>query len=121
MKKIMPQELEVWYLIPALRKEIAKIFIEDYNLNQKRVAEILGITEAAISQYLNSKRGNELKFNKDELKQIKKSAREIIESPANSMRILYGLCVTLRGTKVICELHKNLETDLPKNCDVCFK
>lgn len=121
MKKVMPQEIEVWYLIPALRRELAKIFIKEYDLNQKKVAEILGITEAAVSQYLNSKRGHEIKFSKDGLNQIKKSAKEMIENRDSAMKKIYDLCVLLRETKVICELHKNQDKSVEKNCDICFK
>ena len=62
MSKVMPQEIEVWYLIPALRREFTRIFIKDYGLTQKQTADILGITEAAISQYLRLKIANQIKF-----------------------------------------------------------
>ena len=116
----MPQEIEVWYLIPALRREFTKIFIKDYSLTQRKAAEILGITEAAISQYTNSKRGNEIEFSKKELSKIKKSAEEIMKNPEILIRNLYNLCVSLRESKVICELHKSHDKSIPKNCDVCF-
>ena len=48
----MPQEIEVWYLIPALRRELANIFIKNYNLNQKETAKILGITRATLYEKL---------------------------------------------------------------------
>ena len=121
MSKVMPQEIEVWYLIPALRREFTKIFIKDHDLTQKKASEILGITEAAISQYSNSKRGKEIKFSKKELSKIKKSAEEIMKNPEMLIRNLYNLCVSLRESKVICELHKSHDKSIPKNCDVCFQ
>ena len=60
MQHIMPQEIEVWYLIPALRKELARIFIKDYGLAQKKAAELLGISGAAVSQYVKEKRAKEI-------------------------------------------------------------
>ena len=121
MTKIMPQEIEVWYLIPALRKELAKIFIKNYKLSQRKSAEILGITEPAISQYLNSKRGNEIKFSKKELNEIKKTAEKIIQKNEETMKNLYELCTLFRKSKVICNLHKSHDKNIPKNCDVCFE
>ena len=121
MSRVMPQEIEVWYLIPALRRELAKVFIKNYKLSQRKSAEILGITEPAISQYLNSKRGNEIKFSKKEFVQIKKSADEIIEHPETLIKNLYNLCASLRESKVICKLHKSHDKSIPKNCDVCFQ
>jgi len=121
MSKIMPQEIEVWYLIPALRREFAKVFIKDHGLTQKQTAKILSITEAAISQYLNSKRGNEIKFSKKELGKIKKSADEIMKNPEKLMKNLYDLCTHLRESKVICNLHKAHDKSIPENCDICLK
>jgi hypothetical protein len=46
----MPQEIEVWYIIPAIRKELAKRLVQHHEVAQKDVAELLGVTEAAISQ-----------------------------------------------------------------------
>ncbi len=121
MKKVMPQEIEVWYLIPALRRELAKIFIKYHNLSQKEAAEILGITEAAISQYLKSKRGKEIKFSKKELEQIKKSAKRIIKDNDNTMKELYDLCVLFRESKVICNLHRKKDRSISKHCQACFE
>ncbi len=117
----MPQEIEVWYLIPALRREFARIFIKDHGLTQKQTAKILGITEAAISQYSNSKRASKIRFSKKELSEIKRSANEIIKNPKVLIRNLYNLCISLRESKVICEIHKNHDKNIPKNCDVCFQ
>ena len=117
----MPQEIEVWYIIPAIRRELAKIFIKDYNLAQKKVDEILGVTEAAISQYLNLKRGNETKFSKKEKEKIKISAKKIIKDPNNFMKNFYDLCVSLRESKLICKLHKSHDKSVPKNCNICFQ
>ena len=121
MKKVMPQEIEVWYLIPALRKELAKIFVDDFDLSQKKAASILGITDAAISQYLSSKRGNEVKFSKDEIAKIKKTAREIIKNGGDIIKEIYQLSVSLRGSKAICGIHMSQDKGVEKGCDICFK
>lgn len=119
MKKIMPQEIEVWYVIPALRRELAKSFIKDHEMSQKKAAEILGITEAAVSQYVKDKRGGELKFKKDELVKIKEAASKVAKDPNNMMEVLYDLCVYFRNEKVVCRMHKCKDKTLPKNCRGC--
>ena len=121
MKNIMPQELEVWYLIPALRKELAKIFIKDYGLKQKTAAECLGITEAAISQYLNSKRGNEIKFSDKAKKEIREAAKEVIEDKKDIRKKIYELCVSMKKSKALCEFHRLQNKKVPKNCKICLK
>jgi len=117
----MPQEIEVWYLIPALRRELAKVMIKCHGLSQKKTAEFLGITEAAVSQYLKSKRGNEIKFSKSEQEKIKNSAKKVIEGKQNIMKILYDLCNQLKKSKIICTIHKSQDKAIPKDCNICFK
>ena len=116
--KIMPQEMEVWYLIPALRRELTEIFISDFNLSQREVSKILGITESAISQYLKSKRGNELKFNREEIDEIKKTAQDIIEN-GNANENLYKVCVKLRACDSLCKLHRKHDCSIAGDCDLC--
>ena len=116
----LPQELEVWYLIPALRRELTKIFISEFKINQKQVSKILGITESAVSQYLSSKRGNELKFSQKEIKEIKKTAQKMIKSKKANEEF-YKLCIKLRGAEDLCKLHKKSDKSVPKNCDLCIR
>lgn len=117
----MPQEIEVWYLIPSLRRELAKIIIDDFNLTQKQTAEILGITESAISQYIKEKRAHELKFNGKEMAEIRKTAKKIITDKENCNKYLYKLTMQLRGTNAICALHKKQDKSLSENCHICME
>ena len=121
MQHIMPQEIEVWYLIPALRKELSRIFIKDYNLAQKKAAELLGISEAAVSQYVKEKRAKDIKFTKSELKIIKNTAGKIVKDKKNSMKFLYQVCVKLRGSETICNLHRKHNKDIPVKCNICME
>ena len=50
-------EVVARYILPIFRSLIAKDLIEKYNFTQVEAAEKLGTTQAAISQYLHSKRG----------------------------------------------------------------
>ena len=121
MAKFMPQELEVWYLIPAIRKELAKIFVKEYKLSQKQVSKILDVTESAVSQYLKSKRANELKFSRKELDKVKKAAGKIIKDEKNVSKYIFELTMKLRGTDSLCKLHKKQDKNLSVNCKICMK
>ena len=50
-------EVVARYILPIFRSQVAKDLIEKYNFTQVEAAEKLGTTQAAISQYLHSKRG----------------------------------------------------------------
>ena len=46
-------------LLPAVRSVIARKLSEDYGLNQGEIADLLDVTQPAVSQYLNNKRANQ--------------------------------------------------------------
>ena len=70
----------MWNGLPVIRKEIAESMIKDYGLSQKETAEKLGITPAAVCQYISKKRGRvEISDNKI-LSEIKNSAQNIIQN-----------------------------------------
>ena len=74
-KIITPQEVEVFYFIPAIRKRMAIVF-KKQGLQQKEIAQILGITGAAVSQYLHEKRAKEFKLPKKIAKEIEESCKK---------------------------------------------
>ena len=59
MKKLLfPQEFDVWYILPAIRKKLALKLIERGML-QKEIAQILQISEATITHYKKKQRVKE--------------------------------------------------------------
>jgi len=54
----VPCEIITWYILPAIRRELAAVMINKYGMYQKDAAKFLGVTDAAVSQYLSRKRGN---------------------------------------------------------------
>lgn len=72
-------EYMMWNGLPVIRKEIAESMINDYGLTQKETAEKLGITPAAVCQYVSKKRGRFEIADKTIIKEIKISAQNIIE------------------------------------------
>ena len=71
-------EENVWYLLPLIRKEFAKSLIKDHGLTQRKAAEKLGITEAAVSQYVSKKRGDTKVTDSGIQKEIKESTKRIM-------------------------------------------
>lgn len=56
-------------ILSSLRAYLAKILIEKYNLNNKEISNLLGITPSAISQYIKGKRGKLIKKLNKEFKE----------------------------------------------------
>jgi predicted transcriptional regulator len=113
--KLMPQEIEVRYILPALRKELAIALSKD--MKQKEVADILNITPAAVSQYHKDKRGQtNLKIKKE----IKISKMKIMENRFSAQTELLRLTKKIKDTHTICDIHR-MHDCVPKNCDFCYE
>ncbi len=95
-------EYAMWNVLPVLRRELAKIMVEEMGYSQKEVAKMLGVSEAAISNYLKGKRGVE-KINREFKKKIRESARRI---PNNGVeKEICSLCrywLASKGLKTSC-------------------
>ena len=123
MQETMPQEIEVRYILPAIRRELARIFIEVHKLSQKETASILGLTEAAISQYQHSKRAKEVVFSDDVVNEIRASAKKILADKTNNKQRLIAEMYRISGLTtvkhVLCDLHRAQSKEL-ENCNICF-
>ena len=120
MHNQMPQEIEVWYIIPAIRRELTKSMIES-GLTQKQVADHMGLTEAAVSQYLSLKRAKAVVFSNAILDEIKKSTKKIIENDVLLIPEMLRLCNLTSVKHVMCDIHKKQDVELPEGCDICFE
>lgn len=115
----MPQEIEVWYVLPAIRREIAKYMLAS-GLKQKEIAKYLNLTEPAVSQYLKSKRAKEIKFNKKIKSQIKKSAELIIQNKSKVINEIQKCCRLVKKEGILCKLHRGNSAAI-KKCRACIK
>lgn len=115
----LPQELEVWYVIPALRKAFAEIMLKK-GLKQKEIAKRLDLGKSAVSQYIKSQRGTELKFDKGMLKIIEKSVDNILKDKSTVREELIYLCDIIRKKGILCCFHKTKEKK-SEPCEVCLK
>ena len=77
--KQTPCEYMMWNGLPVIRKEIAESMINDFGLNQKQAAQKLGVTPAAVCQYLSKKRGKIKIVDESVLIEINRSAERIIQ------------------------------------------
>ena len=115
---LQPQEIEVFYVLPALRRELA-VCMKEFGKSQKEIAKLVGVTEAAISQYLSSKRATFLQFDSKVKLAIKNSAENITDE-LSLTRELQRLLILTRQERIVCKVHENLGT-AQKGCNVCFE
>ena len=123
MQETMPQEIEVRYILPAIRRELARIFIQEHKLNQKEAAKILGLTEAAVSQYQHSKRAKEVVFSDNVVDELRSSAKKILADKTNKQRLIaemYRVTNLTNVKEILCDLHRSQSKEL-NNCNICFE
>lgn len=55
---LMPCEVAAKSIIPSIRAAVAKILVEEYGVPRYRVARLLNTSPAAVTNYLEGRRGN---------------------------------------------------------------
>jgi len=125
---LLPAEIESKTLIPALRAILAKKLAKDHKIREDEISKMLGVTQAAVSNYIRGTRGNPQLIQKllaEE--QVSKLVDELTDSlssdmaytPSNLSKFI-GLCNYIKSSLLICDIHHNLETDIDeKVCKEC--
>jgi hypothetical protein len=114
-----PQELEVYYILPALRRELAKA-MKTLGRSQKEIAGNLGVTEAAVSQYIHQKRATGVDFTKGIQKDIVDAASQIT-GRNDFLKVTQQLIRKIRGERFICDVCKSQNKGTPKSCSMCYE
>lgn len=112
----LPQEIEVWYIIPAVRKELAKVLTEKHEMTFEKAGEILGVSKAAISQYLNNKRAGLFKIPSKIKKEIEKSAEIIVKDNNKAVSEIMRILSLIKKIKCSCEICKKYNKGILKQC-----
>ncbi len=115
---LQPQEVEVFYIIPALRSAIAKQ-LKEQGKSQKEIAHLLGLRESTVSQYINERRANLITFSREIEKLIHKSALSIKEH-FDVIREVQSLLYAIKNSRELCIIHQQINKTIPKKCDTCF-
>lgn len=118
---LQPQEIEVWYILPAIRRELAMLLTKKHGLSQKDTAKILNVSAPAVSQYMKSKRASEVKFTEDTRRLIEKASEKIIKDNSKLISEIQNLIAVIRKDLTLCKIHRSKNKDIPAECCVCLK
>ena len=125
---LLPSEIETKTLIPALRAILAKKLMEKYNIQEEDISKMLGVTQAAISNYIRGTRGDpELIAKLLAIKEVSDMVDEIASNLSSNMAYtpaslskFIGLCNYIKSSLLICDIHHNLETNIDEAiCKEC--
>jgi predicted transcriptional regulator len=125
---LLPSEIEAKSLIPAVRAILAKKLIQEYSLKEEDVAKDLGITQAAVSNYVRGTRGDiqlisKLESVREVMRMIDDIAKDLSTNKAytpSTLAKFVGLCNYMRYTLIICDVHHSIESNIDEQiCEQC--
>jgi len=108
-----PCMVVVQHILPALRLEITQELVEKYGMKRSDAAAKMGITPAAVTQYLSRARGGSattlLEGSGKVMEIVDELSRDIAagESPLDILLLkLCRACAAARSEGLICQLHR---------------
>ncbi|PVX25554.1 MAG: transcriptional regulator [Candidatus Bathyarchaeum sp.] len=122
---LLPCEVAVKSVIPAIRSAIARELTQSHGLKQKEVAELLGITQTAVSKYTRFYRGTVIEVQRIEEANIilKETVSLLAKGQMDKYELAEKLCTVcgiIREKGVMCELCSLSDPTIDKEkCIVC--
>ena len=125
---LLPAEIESKSLIPALRAILAKDLANKHHIREDEISKMLGVTQAAISNYIRGTRGDPKLIEKLLAeKQVLEMITDITDNLASdraytpsSLSKFIGLCNYIKTSLLICDIHHNLESNIDDEvCKEC--
>lgn len=121
---LLPAEIEARTSVPAIRALVARKLTNEHHLAQQQVANLLGITQAAVSNYLRGRRGGI--FQDHDLVRIHGIVAEICnmlvsdDTPPKIIAKFNEACEVIRRNRLLCDIHKQMDPTLDvESCHVC--
>jgi predicted transcriptional regulator len=123
---ILPCEIAVKSVIPAIKATLAKELVEVYSLKQNQVAEILGISQSAVSKYTRQVRGHMIKI--DNIEEIQPLINEMMSLLVNGtperaefLRLFCQTCTRIRKKGLMCQFCQKTDSKIKiEECGFCL-
>ncbi len=106
---LYPQEVEVWYILPAIRNELCRELLK-LGATQKQIAIKMKISESAVSQYLKAKRAAKVKFSGAFLKELVEMSKRLKDDQIDSFTAVQTLCKWIRTSGELCAIHRSVDS-----------
>jgi len=122
---ILPCEVGVKTVLPAVKAIMARSIVEKHGLNEKKTADLLGLSQSAVSRYINRERGNLLNIEgtTEVLDLIDQMVTHLIKVPDNKTEILKlfcQTCTTIREKGLMCPAcQKEMPQAWADKCRLC--
>jgi predicted transcriptional regulator len=112
-------------VLPAVKAIMARSILEKHGLNEKQTADLLGLSQSAVSRYVGRERGNLLSIENtiEVITLIDQMVIHLIKEPDNKAAILKlfcQTCQTIREKGLMCtHCQKEMPAEWAENCLLC--
>ena len=121
----VPCEIAVKCVLPVIRAMVAKELMTEHRMKQVQAAELLRVSQPAISLYCRKIRGKAIDLEKDQ--DVKGLVRKMSDALAKKelahkemVQTYCKICRTIRAKGLLCRLHKRFDTTIDlETCDLC--
>ncbi len=123
---LLPCEIGVQTVLPAIRALMARTIMEKHGMKEKQIAELLGLSQSAISRYTKKNRGSAITI--ENVPEVQKLVDQMIHlllygNPHQTTEILELLCQTckvIREKGLMCKLcKKKARANFSYICEFC--
>ncbi len=111
-------------MLPAVKAVMARSIVEKHGYNEKQAADLLGLSQSAVSRYVGRERGTNLlaiENTREVLQLIDQMVNLLVKEPQDKNEILElfcQTCITIRKLGLICS---KCQEQMPKEwAEKCF-
>jgi predicted transcriptional regulator len=114
------------YVYPSIRRRLVEV-LREKGLKQTEIAELLHITQSAVSRYLKMDRGSFIDVSKfpDIDAEVTALAEKIVQERPSEYEIhseLVKMSLEMLGRGYVCSFHSKIDPEVnPSECNVCLE
>lgn len=103
-------------VLPAVKAIMARSIVEKHGLNEKQTADLLGMSQSAVSRYIGRERGNILSIEgaTEVVTLIDQMVTHLIKEPDNKAEILKLFCQTCQTIREKGLMCTHCQKEMPK-------
>jgi predicted transcriptional regulator len=124
MTLLLPCEVGVKAVLPAIRALMARTIVEKHGMKEQQAAEILGLSQSAISRYTSKDRGSTIIIeNVPEVQALIDQMINLLMYNSHQTTELLELfcqtCKIIREKGLMCQLCQEKASSTELECDFC--
>jgi predicted transcriptional regulator len=121
---ILPCEIGVKTVLPAVKAIMARSIVVNHGKTEKQTADLLGLSQSAVSRYVGHERGTNLvaiENTPEVLALIDEMVLSIIKEPQNRSKVLELFCKTCTTIRQLGLMCPKCQTEMPQEwAEKCF-